>query len=253
MGVGSVCGETPDGNLDCVEKSRECGGVVPAARCEFGRHNEPLGIHPDVQLPPIPAFLCCLVLVRVPFTATQNLQPCGIDDQVDRAVVGSGQGRHRNDLVPARECGVVRGLEVEAHQAEQRVQEPLGLAERQSDAEALTVIASPGFWEYDTTRRRFEFLVDEFTEYCPVKEGGASPSDMLVVSHEELKKAGLDGEESLLDLSNTLGGDPRSLESDLQRGIKSELKWLILSLTHWCKPPEGNVDARTRINIDVGD
>ena len=65
--------------------------------------------------------------------ATQNLQPCGIDDQVDRAVVGSGQGRHRNDLVPARECGVVRGLEVEAHQAEQRVQEPLGLAERQAE------------------------------------------------------------------------------------------------------------------------
>ena len=58
---------------------------------------------------------------------------CGIDDQVDRAVVGSGQGRHRNDLVPARECGVVRGLEVEAHQAEQRVQEPLGLAERQAE------------------------------------------------------------------------------------------------------------------------
>ena len=61
------------------------------------------------------------------------LQPRGIDDQVDRAVVGSGQGRHRNDLVPARECGVVRGLEVEAHQAEQRVQEPLGLAERQAE------------------------------------------------------------------------------------------------------------------------
>ena len=78
-------------------------------------------------------FDACLVLVRVPFAATQNLQPCGIDDQVDRAVVGSGQGRHRNDLVPARECGVVRGLEVEAHQAEQRVQEPLGLAERQAE------------------------------------------------------------------------------------------------------------------------
>ena len=112
-------------------RAGECGGVVPAARCEFGRHNEPLGIHSDVQLPPIPAFLRCLVLVRVPFAATQNLEPCGINDQVDRAVVGSAQGRHRNDLVPARECGVVRGLEVEAHQAEQRVQEPLGLAKRQ--------------------------------------------------------------------------------------------------------------------------
>ena len=31
--------------------------IVPAARCEFGRHNEPLRIHSDVQLPPIPAFL----------------------------------------------------------------------------------------------------------------------------------------------------------------------------------------------------
>ena len=71
--------------------------------------------------------------MRVPFAATQNLEPRGIDDQVDRAVVGSGQGRHRNDLVPAREGGVVRGLEVEAHQAEQRVQEPLGLAERQAE------------------------------------------------------------------------------------------------------------------------
>ena len=94
------------------------------------RHNEPLGIHSDVQLPPIPAFLRCLVLVRVPFAATQNLEPCGINDQVDQAVVGSGQGRHHNDLAPAREGGVVRGLEVAAHQAEQRVQKPLRLAKR---------------------------------------------------------------------------------------------------------------------------
>ena len=78
-------------------------------------------------------FFDALCWCAFPFAATQNLQPCGIDDQVDRAVVGSGQGRHRNDLVPARECGVVRGLEVEAHQAEQRVQKPLGLAERQAE------------------------------------------------------------------------------------------------------------------------
>ena len=68
--------------------------------------------------------------MRVPFAATQKLEPCGINDQVDRAVVGSGQGHHHNNLVPAREGGVVRGLEVAAHQAEQRVQEPLRLAKR---------------------------------------------------------------------------------------------------------------------------
>ena len=58
------------------------------------------------------------------------LSPVESNDQVDRAVVGSGQGRHHNDLVPAREGGVVRGLEVAAHQAEQRVQKLLRLAKR---------------------------------------------------------------------------------------------------------------------------
>ena len=55
--VGPVRRETPDGNFERGEKIRECGGVVPAARGEFGRHHEPLRIHSDVQLPPIPAFL----------------------------------------------------------------------------------------------------------------------------------------------------------------------------------------------------
>ena len=88
--VGPVRRETPDGSLDLVEQIRQGGGVVPAARREFGRHNEPLVIHSDVQLSPVPAFLGCLVLVRIPFAATQDLEPRGIDDQVDRAVVGSG-------------------------------------------------------------------------------------------------------------------------------------------------------------------
>ena len=130
--VGPVRRETPDWILDLVEQIRQGAGVVPAARRELGRHNEPLVIHSDVQLAPVPASLRCLVLVRVPFARTQDLEPRGIDDQVDRAVVGSGQRRQLNDLVPARECGVVRGLEVEAHHPEQRVQETLGLAKRQA-------------------------------------------------------------------------------------------------------------------------
>ena len=94
------------------------GGAVSAARLELGRHNEPLVIHSDVQLPPAPTLPGCLVLVRVPFARTQDLEPRGIDNQVDRAVVGSAQRRQVNDLVPARECAVVRGPEVEAHHPE---------------------------------------------------------------------------------------------------------------------------------------
>ncbi len=73
-----------------------------------------------------------------------------------------------------------------------------------SDAEKLTFIHSPAFRERETTQRRFTFLLNEFDEYCGTEPGGAVPSDMLVFSHEKLKEAGLDGDESLLGLANTL-------------------------------------------------
>ena len=76
--------------------------------------------------------------------------------------------------------------------------------EDMSDAEQLTVIASPSRGERETTQRRFEFLLNRFNEYCPTEDGEASVSDMLVFTHGKSKEAGLDGEESLLDLSNTL-------------------------------------------------
>ena len=73
------------------------------------------------------------MLVDVPFARTQDLEPRGIDDQVDRAVVGASQRLHLDDLIPAGESGVVRGLEVEAYPAEQRVEETLGLAKREAE------------------------------------------------------------------------------------------------------------------------
>ncbi len=73
-----------------------------------------------------------------------------------------------------------------------------------SDAEKLTAIAAPSFSEHESTQRRFEFLVKEFNKYCPAETSGASPADMLVFSHGKLKDAGLDSEESLLALANTL-------------------------------------------------
>ncbi len=73
-----------------------------------------------------------------------------------------------------------------------------------SDAEKLTAIAAPSFSEHVATQRRFEFLVREFNKYCPAETSGASAADMLVFSHGKLKDAGLDSEESLLALANTL-------------------------------------------------
>ena len=73
-----------------------------------------------------------------------------------------------------------------------------------SDAEKLTAIAAPSFSEHESTQRRFVFLVKEFNKYCPAEPSGASTADMLVFSHGKLKDAGLDSEENLLELANTL-------------------------------------------------
>jgi hypothetical protein len=36
--------------------------------------------------------------------------------------------------------------------------------------------------------------------------------------------------------NDCIGSDPGTLEIDLERGVEQELKWLILSLTHWVLP-----------------
>ena len=75
-------------------------------------------------------------------------------------------------------------------------------AQDRTPAENMTIIESPRFGERDTVLRRFEFLLDRFSDLC--RGEGAPVHDMLVVSYQQLIDAGLEREESLLDLSNTL-------------------------------------------------
>ena len=76
------------------------------------------------------------------------------------------------------------------------------LAQDRAPAENMTTIESPRFGERDTVLRRFQFLLDRFSALCPRES--APVHDMLVFSYQKLIEAGLEREESLLDLSNTL-------------------------------------------------
>ena len=76
--------------------------------------------------------------------------------------------------------------------------------EELSDAAKMTALHAPGSREQERVQRRFEFLLGAFEEACPNEKGKATIPDRLVFIHQKLKEAGLDGEESLLDLSNTL-------------------------------------------------
>ena len=73
-----------------------------------------------------------------------------------------------------------------------------------SAAETMTIIHAPGWREKERVQRRFKFLLGEFEEVCTIEKGTATIPDRLVFIYQKLKEAGLDGEESLLDLSNTL-------------------------------------------------
>lgn len=84
------------------------------------------------------------------------------------------------------------------------VEEHAKQEEEFSPAENMTVIASPSWRDRDSTLKRFEFLLNRFSDLCPTAESKAPPHDMLSYIHGKLADAGLDQEESLLDLSNTL-------------------------------------------------
>ena len=75
-------------------------------------------------------------------------------------------------------------------------------AQSRSPAETLTIIQSPPLRERDTVLRRFEFLLGQFSDIC--RSDPAPAHDMLAVGLQQLEEAGLEREESLLDLANNL-------------------------------------------------
>ena len=48
-----------------------------------------------------------------------------------------------------------------------------------------------------------------------------------------------------------IGGDPRSLELDLQCGVERELKGLVCGLTHWVSASAPSSARATRFNKDI--
>ena len=74
-----------------------------------------------------------------------------------------------------------------------------------SPADILTDIESPRWRDRETTHRRFAFLLNQFSDLCPVdNEQKASNADMLAVIFGKFREAGLEKEEGLLALSNSL-------------------------------------------------
>ena len=81
----------------------------------------------------------------------------------------------------------------------------LSIAEKKpTESEMMATLSNPAWGSYETTHRRFKFLLGRFKEECSQETGKATIGDRIFLIHKKLKESGLDGEEGLLDLSNNL-------------------------------------------------
>ena len=110
--------------------------IVHTALGELGDNDETLAINAEVELPPAPAFVRCLMFVRMPLTITDHLQPSRVDDEMDWTVVVLGKHRDHYVAISPRERRMVGRLQVEPHQTDQRGHKALGLTESEVEHHA---------------------------------------------------------------------------------------------------------------------
>src|SRR3954462_4199485 len=121
---------------DLVEQGTDLGGVVHVAVGQRGRHDPAgPGVHAQVHLAPGAAPLRA-VLLHQPLARAVELQPRAVHQQVQglgvvavaRPRAARLRPRHLQRLGPAAQGGVVGHGEVEPEQADDRADQPLGLA-----------------------------------------------------------------------------------------------------------------------------
>ena len=71
----------------------------------------------------------------------------------------------------------------------------------------MTIIEQPRWRDWNTTHRRFDFLLGRFVQLCPATSTSHSRfADMMVYMFEQHEAIGLNQEEGLLALTNNLHG-----------------------------------------------
>lgn len=76
--------------------------------------------------------------------------------------------------------------------------------DKNDPAYMLMIISSPKFSDRETVETRFRFILPKFVENCSDVNRDMKAADMLVVVHNEIKKAGLVKQEGLLETANIL-------------------------------------------------
>ena len=81
---------------------------------------------------------------------------------------------------------------------------PVSFAGERDAAQNLTIITSPPLSKRNAVERRYRFVLPKFVSRCDDVESEDRAADMLAVLYREIRSAGLDSEEGMLELTNNL-------------------------------------------------
>ena len=122
--VDSVAHEMLDLPFHLIQEVRNLTRVLLVILREFRGMYPPLLIDTQMQFPPMPSLLFA-VLLGVPLPLSTNLQPRGVDDEIDRPrrqVLN--MSAHVDRLIPPGQSRVIRTGQIEPHQPQQEQRKP---------------------------------------------------------------------------------------------------------------------------------
>ena len=121
----------------------------------------------------------------------------------------------------------------------------LGQPEKRTMAETLTIIADPSWGARDSTRRRFQFLLNWFEGSCTDFKNQEQVGNSLAAVHKLMMEAGLDAEEGILKSSNNLYRLTVEITTSKKEGKAActELWTLYVSMRRGGFPPDHVIGA----------
>ena len=169
--VGGVRGHARDLPVHVLDQTGACRGIINRRLCRRLRDDHPGAV--DTEMEFLPGALAPFPVFRSsPFALADDRQPRTIDDEMKRSSARDAIECEVEVLTSPRECGVVRGVEIDPHYRQHGPQEALRLAQRQPE-------------DQPKRQRRFDRQVRELPRPARSTGGRGSPGIHCVSGEPE--------------------------------------------------------------------
>ena len=130
--IGGIRGHARDLRGHALDETAACRGIISGRFGDRLRMDQAGSVDPEMQLLP-PSTAAPPVFHSRPFTLAHDGKTSAVEDEMKRSLGRNKPEREIELLTPARQGGVIRGIEVNLHRRQHGPQEALGLAQWQPE------------------------------------------------------------------------------------------------------------------------